>query len=82
MLTRDGIKTNPDKVNAIKSFPLPQNFRKLQLFLCTAPWSCRFVPDLAKRAITGIMVQMINLARVLACPEFTVRFLAERNIIY
>lgn len=43
-VTPEGVKTDPAKVPAIESFPVPQNIKDVQRFLGLAGWYHRFIP--------------------------------------
>lgn len=43
----NGLRTDPDKVQAILNFPRPTNFTELKRFVGTVSWYRRFVPDFA-----------------------------------
>uniref|UniRef100_A0A8C6PSX4 Gypsy retrotransposon integrase-like protein 1 n=3 Tax=Nothobranchius TaxID=28779 RepID=A0A8C6PSX4_NOTFU len=45
IVSRDGIKTDPDKVEALKTWPKPQTLKELQSFLGFTGYYRRFVKD-------------------------------------
>ena len=48
IITPEGIKPNPNKVEAIRTWPLPRNQKELRGFLGTIGYYRRFLKDLAK----------------------------------
>jgi Reverse transcriptase (RNA-dependent DNA polymerase). len=48
MVTAEGIRTDPEKVEAIQKFPTPKNVREVRRFLGTASWYRRFVPSFSE----------------------------------
>lgn len=47
VVTKDGVKPDPAKVEAVKSFPMPTKIEELQSFLGLANYYRRFIPDFA-----------------------------------
>ena len=47
VISKDGIKSNPKKVEAIAKFPLPRKLKELKSFLGMAGYYRRFVKDFA-----------------------------------
>lgn len=45
LVTTDGVRPNPQKIEAIKSWPLPMNRKALQSFLGTISYYRRFIPN-------------------------------------
>ncbi len=50
IVSGDGIKTDPSKVAAVKSFPVPQSIKEVQRFLGLAGWYHRFIPNFSEKA--------------------------------
>ena len=48
MLTADGIKPDPKKVETIKKWPVPQNVTELQSFLGSVNYLSHFIPGLSQ----------------------------------
>lgn len=49
-ISKTGIGADPDKVEAIKSYPTPTNLKEVQRFLGLAWWYHKFVPNFSKIA--------------------------------
>lgn len=47
---REGINTNPDKVNVIKTYPVPSNCNEVRSFVALVSYYRRFVKDFASVA--------------------------------
>lgn len=45
-----GVSADPDKVEAIRSYPVPTNLKEVQRLLRLAGWHHKFVPDFSKLA--------------------------------
>lgn len=50
LVSGDGIRTDPDKVSAIRLFPTPQSLKEVQRFLGLAGWYHRFIPNFSEKA--------------------------------
>lgn len=48
IITPDGVKPNPDKIAAIKNFPIPKTQSDIKSFLGLLGYYRRFIPNLAK----------------------------------
>jgi len=48
IISKDGLKIDPERVEAIKRFPLPQTKKSLQYFLGQINFVRRFIPNLTK----------------------------------
>uniref|UniRef100_A0A3P8RRT6 Gypsy retrotransposon integrase-like protein 1 n=1 Tax=Amphiprion percula TaxID=161767 RepID=A0A3P8RRT6_AMPPE len=48
IVSRDGVKTDPEKISAIKTWPEPQTLKQLKSFLGFAGYYRRFVKDYSK----------------------------------
>ncbi|KAK7886058.1 hypothetical protein WMY93_025679 [Mugilogobius chulae] len=48
IVSKDGVKTDPEKVAAIKTWPVPQNLKQLKSFLGFTGYYRRFVKDYSK----------------------------------
>jgi len=47
VITKDGIKPNPDKINAIQKYPIPTNTKELKGFLGLTGYYRKFIPNFA-----------------------------------
>lgn len=50
VVTTQGIKADPNKIEAIWSYPVPTNLKEVQRFLGLAGWYHRFVPNFSQTA--------------------------------
>jgi hypothetical protein len=50
IINKDGIQTDPDKIEKVKKFPQPQNLTQLRGFLGLASYYRRFIKDFSKIA--------------------------------
>lgn len=48
VISRDGIKPNPDKIKAIENYPLPKTTKQIKQFLGLLGYYRKFIPDFAK----------------------------------
>lgn len=48
VVTQDGIKPNPNKIQAIKHFPIPKTIKEIQSFLGLTGYYRKFIQDYAK----------------------------------
>lgn len=51
IISKDGIKVNPSKIEAVKSFPIPQNQHDVRSFLGLANYYRKFVKGYSKVAL-------------------------------
>lgn len=58
IISKDGIKPNPDKIAAIQKFPLPKTSTEIKRFLGLLGYYRKFIPDLAR--ITKPMTQCLK----------------------
>ena len=58
VLTADGIKPDPKKVETIKKWPMPQNVTELQSFLGSVNYLSRFTPGLSQlRKLLQVLIK-------------------------
>ena len=50
VISAAGVETDPDKVIAVKDWPVPKNARELQSFIGTEGYYRRYIKDFSKRA--------------------------------
>lgn len=48
IVSREGVKTDPDKIRALKTWPRPQNLKELRSFLGFSGYYRRFIKDYSK----------------------------------
>ena len=48
IITPDGVKPNPEKIHAIKNFPIPKTQKEIKSFLGLIGYYRKFIPDFAK----------------------------------
>lgn len=48
IITREGVKPNPDKISAISKYPIPKTTKQIKGFLGLLGYYRRFIPDFAK----------------------------------
>lgn len=58
VISKDGIKPNPDKIAAIQKFPLPKTATEIKRFLGLLGYYRKFIPDFAR--ITKPMTQCLK----------------------
>jgi hypothetical protein len=72
-ITSEGVKPNPDKVDAVKKFPIPKTPRDIKSFLGLAGYYRRFIKDFAK--ITKPLTLCLKKgAKVVHSPQFVESF--------
>ena len=50
ILLADGISANPEKVEKVKTWPVPKNIKEVQTFLGLASYNRQFINELAEKA--------------------------------
>ena len=50
VLLAEGISANPEKMDKVKTWPVPKNIKEVQSFLGLASYYRRFIPHFAKKA--------------------------------
>lgn len=58
IISKDGIKPNPDKITAIQKFPIPKTATEIKRFLGLLGYYRKFIPDFAR--ITKPMTQCLK----------------------
>src|SRR5436190_3909218 len=58
IVTKDGIRPNPDKINTVKSFPIPKTPKEIKQFLGLIGYYRKFIPNFAK--ITKPLTQCLK----------------------
>lgn len=58
IISKDGIKPNPDKIRAIEKFPIPKTATEIKRFLGLLGYYRKFIPDFAR--ITKPMTQCLK----------------------
>ena len=58
IITPDGVKPNPEKIHAIKNFPIPKTQKEIKSFLGLIGYYRKFIPDFAK--ITKPLTQCLK----------------------
>jgi hypothetical protein len=48
VVSSEGVKPDPQKVNAIKEFPIPRNTKDVKSFLCLVCYYRKFIPHLVR----------------------------------
>lgn len=81
VVTTEGVKPNPKKVEAVKNWPLPKTPKELKSFLGTISYYRRFIPGFAKLA-----KPMTNMLRgknksIATNPEYENAFAQLKNIM-
>ncbi|XP_074040987.1 tropomodulin isoform X2 [Leptinotarsa decemlineata] len=58
MITQEGVLPDPEKIEAIKKFPIPRNVRGVRAFMGLVNWYRRFIPNVAE-----ISAPLVNLTK-------------------
>ena len=73
IVSKDGVKPNQDKINAVKSFPIPKTTKMIKSFLGLVGYYRRFIKDFAK--ITKPMTRCLKKdIKIEHTPEFIKAF--------
>lgn len=80
VITPDGVKPNPDKITAIKNFPIPKTQTEIKSFLGLLGYYRRFIPNLSK--ITKPMTKCLKKnCKVIHDNEFLESFKVCKDIL-
>lgn len=80
LITKEGVKPNPDKIQAVKNFPIPKTPRDIKSFLGLAGYYRRFIKDFAKIAKPMTLCLKKN-AKVEHSPAFLSSFNHLKNLL-
>lgn len=73
IISRDGIKPNPDKITAIQNYPIPTTPKEIKQFLGLVGYYRKFIPDFAK--VTKPLTQCLKKGRkIVINSEYTQSF--------
>lgn len=80
IVTPDGVKPNPDKIKAIKKFPIPRTTKEIKGFLGLLGYYRRFIKDFAKlsKPLTKCLKKG---AKIVHNEEFLSCFEACKNVL-
>ena len=82
-ISREGIATDPAKVNAVKKWPVPTTVQELQRFLGLAGYYRRYVSNFATiarpLAVFGILKSRLISAPILVFPDFNKAFVLDTD---
>lgn len=80
IVTKDGIKPNPEKIRAVKSFPIPKTQKEIKSFLGLIGYYRRFIKDFAK--ITKPMTKCLKKdAKIQHTTEYVNAFEHCKNLL-
>lgn len=80
VVTRDGIKPNPNKIKAIKDWPIPKNQKELRGFLGIMGYYRRFIRDFAK-IVKPLTIQLKKDQQITHTPDFVDTINKCKNIL-
>ena len=80
-ISKDGVKVDPGRVEAIKKVPLPQNLKSLQYFNGQINFIRRFIPNLAE-LMKPLQKLLKNDAKFEWIDEGKIAFKSIKNAIY
>lgn len=80
VVTADGVRTNPDKIETIKNWPLPKNEKDLRAFLGVLGYYRKFIRDFAKIA-KPLTVQLRKGESIQHTKEFVTAFERCKHIL-
>lgn len=73
IITRDGIKPNPDKISAIEKYPIPNTPKEIKQFLGLLGYYRKFIPDFA-RLTKPLTLCLKKGSKVVHSPEYVNAF--------
>ncbi|CAK1582403.1 unnamed protein product [Parnassius mnemosyne] len=80
VITKDGIKPNPDKIRAIKNYPMPRTPKEIKQFLGLVGYYRKFIPNFAR--ITKPFTQCLKKGnKVVINSEYTDCFEKCKNLL-
>lgn len=80
VITKDGIKPNPDKIIAIQNYPIPTTPKEIKQFLGLVGYYRKFIPDFAR--ITKPLTQCLKKGRkVVINSDYTESFEKCKSLI-
>lgn len=73
VITREGIKPNPDKISAVKKYPIPKTPKEIKQFLGLLGYYRKFIPDFAR--ITKPLTQCLKKGKKITLdPDYVTCF--------
>ena len=79
-ITSQGVKPNPDKVDAVKHFPIPKTPKEIKSFLGLAGYYRRFIKDFAK-ITKPLTICLKKGAKIEHTPAFIQSFNHLKNLL-
>lgn len=80
VITKEGVKPNPDKIHAVKNFPIPKTQKEIKSFLGLAGYYRRFIKDFAKIAKPMTLCLKKN-SKIEHTPQFLSSFNHLKNLL-
>lgn len=80
IISRDGIKPNPEKISAIKKYPIPKTPKEIKQFLGLLGYYRKFIPDFAR--ITKPLTQCLKKgSRITLSSEYVNAFESCKTLL-
>lgn len=73
IISRDGIKPNPDKISAIQKYPIPKTPKEIKQFLGLLGYYRKFIPDFA-RITKPLTICLKKGSKITLSPEYVNAF--------